>query len=186
MKIFNYCSIALLSISILSCSSAKSPEVTVAQMQELDALMKGKSINFEARWARPLVTTSLNSIANAGLLPPGSNINNIDLTGNTNYFRISGDSVSGYFPYYGEKQLGGGGYPPNNNAIQFDGVPEDFQIVKNAKGYQVTFDIQNQTETYQVKAQVFPSKKGNININSTHRFPIAYTGNFEEYMTTEE
>ncbi|MEM9362096.1 MAG: DUF4251 domain-containing protein [Bacteroidota bacterium] len=176
MKSVGKVSILFFLILALSCKSTSSPEVTAQQIKELEEIMDNKSFEFRAQWARPLVTSSLNSVGNAGLLPQGSNINNIDLTGNANYFRMYGDSVAAYFPYYGEKQLGGGGYPPNENSIKFEGIPEKVNIEKNQKGYNIKFYIKYKIETYQVNAQLFPSKKGNININSTHRFPITYQG----------
>ncbi|PRX54829.1 uncharacterized protein DUF4251 [Flagellimonas meridianipacifica] len=167
----------------VGCASTSAPEITSEQIKELDAIVNSKSFEFKARWARPLVTSSLNSVANAGLLPQGSTINNIDLVGNNNYLRMNGDSVVAYFPYFGERQLGGTAYLGSNNAIEFEGVPGNMKINKNEKGYMVAFDIKHKTETFQVNAQLFPNKKSNININSTHRFPISYIGNFEK---TEE
>ncbi|WP_422859956.1 DUF4251 domain-containing protein [Flagellimonas sp. S174] len=167
----------------MGCASTSTPEITAKQMKELETIVNSKSFEFNARWARPLTTNSLNSIANAGLLPPGSTNNNIDMTGNSNYFKMSGDSIKAYFPYFGERQLGGAGYLGSDNAIQFEGIPENMKMDKNEKGYTLAFDIKNKTETYQVNAQFFPNKKGNININSSHRFPISYTGNFKK---TEE
>ena len=163
----------------MSCSSAKDPVATEEQKKELETLVNNKRFEFRARWARPLVTSSLNSVANAGLIQQGSTINNVDLTGNANFLKMEGDSVSAYFPYYGERQLGGV-YPPTDNAIKFEGIPEDLKVSENTKGYQIKFNISNKTETYQIIAQLFPSKKGNININSTHRQPITYVGTVSE------
>lgn len=177
MKLVGKVSILFLLVFSLSCKSTSSPEVTAQQIKELEEIVDNKSFEFSAKWARPLANSSLNSIANAGLFPPGSNNNAIDLTGNTNYFRMVGDSVKAYFPYFGEIQLGGAGFLGSNNAIQFEGVPENIKMEKSSKGYQITFNIQNKTETYQVDAKLFPNKKGNININSSHRLPISYSGN---------
>ncbi|MEM9362090.1 MAG: hypothetical protein AAGA43_05615 [Bacteroidota bacterium] len=46
-----------------------------------------------------------------------------------------------YFPYFGEIQLGGAGFLGSNNAIQFEGVPENVKMDKDSKGYQITFRI---------------------------------------------
>ena len=170
----------------LSCSATKDPEATAEQIKELDEIVSNKSIDFIARWARPLTTTSLNSVANAGLIAPGSTVNSIDMTTNPNYFKMVGDSVTAYFPYYGEIQLGGGGYPQNDNAIQFNGIPQNLRVDKDKKGYKIRFNIKDDTETYQVNAQLFPNKKGIFNINSSHRTPISYSGNFEELQEKSE
>ena len=170
----------------LSCSSSKSPELTAEQIKELDEIVSNKSIEFKARWARPLTSTSLNRIASAGLIEPSSNINNIDMTTNQNYFRMVGDSVMAYFPYFGEIQLGGGYYPQNNNGIQFNGIPQNFSVDKDKKGYKIRFNIKDNTETYQVNAQLFANKKAVLNINSSHRTPITYSGNFDEFQEKSE
>ncbi|MEM9075914.1 MAG: DUF4251 domain-containing protein [Bacteroidota bacterium] len=183
MKSVRKVSMLIFLVLVLGCKSTSSPEVTAQQLEELDAMVNNKSFEFVARWARPLTTSSLNSIANAGLLPPGSTNGAIDMTGNANYFKMSGDNVKAYFPYFGERQLGGAGYLGSNNAIEFEGIPENIKMDKNPKGYKISFDIQNKTETYQVSAQLFPNKKGNININSTHRFPITYEGTITESTT---
>ncbi|WP_435625755.1 DUF4251 domain-containing protein [Flagellimonas sp.] len=175
MKRFGYVIVALCFGVAMSCSSAKDRVVTEEQKKELETLVNNKTFEFKARWARPLVTSSLNSVANAGLIQQGSTINNVDLTGNANFLKMTGDSVSAYFPYYGERQIGGA-YPPTDNAIKFEGIPEDLKVDQNSKGYQIRFNISNKTETYQVTAQLFPNKNGNININSTHRLPISYVG----------
>lgn len=176
MKRLSYIIMFLGLVITLSCSSTKNHEATAEEINALNDLVQQKEFEFTARWAKPLTTTALNSVINAGLLPPGSTVNNIDLTGNSNYLRMQGDSVMAYLPYFGERQLGGAGYNPSNTAIQFEGVPDELEVNKKGNGYQISFNIRNKTETYQVNAQLFPNKRGSININSSHRFPIVYTG----------
>ncbi|TAI48843.1 DUF4251 domain-containing protein [Flagellimonas allohymeniacidonis] len=171
----------LISLALLiGCSSSQNKKFTAQQLEELDALIEAKSFEFVANWARPLTTSAFNQIATAGLLLPGSTPNNIDLTGNANYFRMVGDSVYAYFPYYGERQMGAV-YPGTDNSIHFQGIPDDFSMERNEKGYKFSFTINDRTETYQVNAQWFPSKTGNININSSQRFPIAYSGRIDTF-----
>ena len=55
---------------------------TLAETKALDELVVSKRFEIESDWALPLATNSLNSIANAGLLPPGSSANRISLVGN--------------------------------------------------------------------------------------------------------
>lgn len=181
MRLSLYLMVSVFILFVLGCASSKNSEIAVQQTKELDALMENGSFHFIAQWARPLPSTGLNSIASSGLLPPGSNVGNIDLMGNTNYLKMSRDSVAAYFPYFGEHQIGGGGYPPTDTAIQFDGIPKNLSVEKNQKGYKVKFKIVHGTETYRINAQLFPSKKGNINIISSHRFPIAYIGDLKAF-----
>nr|WP_299344890.1 DUF4251 domain-containing protein [Allomuricauda sp.] len=171
-------------ILLVGCSSTKNTKYTLEEKQEFDELINSKSFEFVANWARPLTTAAHNSVISSGLLLPGSTPNNIDLTGNANYFRMVGDSVYAYFPYYGERQMGAV-YPGTDNAIHFEGIPKNFSLKKSEKGYKCFFTINDKTETYQINAEWYPSKTGNININSSQRFPIAYSGRVEEYSKEE-
>ncbi len=168
---------------ILGCASTPKPEASDEQIQDLAGLIFEQSFEIEANWAIPLATGSLTSIANAGLLPPGSTLNRIDLFGNSSYLRVTKDSVKAQLPYYGERQMGGGTYGNNQYGIQFEGIPKDFEIVPNKKkrGYTMRFTISTQTETFQVAALLFPDQSSTININSTHRTPIGYRGRVSEY-----
>ena len=125
----------------------------------------------------PLTTNSLNQISNAGLLPPGSVANRINLIGNANYLRIKGDSISAFLPYFGERQLAGG-YNNNNVGIQFNGIPKEYSVTKDEKKQQhnIRFNINNNTENFQVYITVFPNMTATMNINSSHRFAISYSG----------
>lgn len=160
------------------CFSSKT-NVSTVNDKALEELVKTKSFEITSEWAQPHITSGMNSIANTGLLPTGSSISNISLIGNSNYLRINKDSVSGYLPYYGERQMGGR-YGSISTAIQFDGIPKDYEIKKGKKeGYEIQFSIadkNNPTENYKVYIQLFQSLSSSININSSHRFFIRYKG----------
>ncbi|MGB5370884.1 MAG: DUF4251 domain-containing protein [Flavobacteriaceae bacterium] len=150
---------------------------TLAETKALDELVVSKRFEIESDWALPLATNSLNSIANAGLLPPGSSANRISLVGNPNYLKVQGDSISAYLPYFGEQQMGAG-YNNEGIAVQFKGVPVSYEVVKhqNRQRYEINFVIRNKTETYTVNLLLYPKKASVINVISTHRFMIRYEG----------
>jgi hypothetical protein len=150
---------------------------TLSETKVLDDLVASKMFEIESDWALPLATNSLNSIANAGLLPPGSSANRISLVGNPNYLKIHGDSISAYLPYFGEQQMGAG-YTSEGGAVQFNGVPISYEAIKDEKRqrYEINFRIRNKTETYTVNLSLFPKKVSVINVISTHRFTIRYEG----------
>ncbi len=161
----------------LGCgSSSKTPDAT-ADSKLLEEMVAQKSFEIHSDWASPLVTTSVASISNAGLLPPGSTANRISLIGNSNYFKVMGDSVSAYLPYYGERQFGGG-YNSDGGAIRFKGVPRDYEITtdENTKIRELRFQIKDKTENYRVLVQLYPNLTSNINVNSSHRLSIRYGG----------
>ncbi|MEM9143082.1 MAG: DUF4251 domain-containing protein [Bacteroidota bacterium] len=182
MKVFF---LGLFSFVLFSCGgSLKGVEAAKAHAR-LDALVQQRSFEIVADWAMPQMTNSMTSVANSGLLPPGSAGNRINLIGNPNYLRIQSDSVSAYLPYYGERQMGAGYNSTDRNAITFNGVPKDFEIVKKKRdpGYDVTFGINNETEFYTVQLSLFPNLTGQIIVNSSQRFVIRYSGDIKEINT---
>lgn len=174
----------LLTIVFLSCASNPKPKVSAAEIEKLDSLIAGKSFEIEATWARPLVTHSINSVENAGLLPWGSTADLIDISGSNSYLRIKVDSLVANLPYFGERQLGGT-YNNNNNGIQFEGVPKDLKIVKekNNQVYRLDFIIRGDIETYDVSVRVYPNLNSSINITSSHRTAISYNGQIRTFSS---
>ncbi|MBC29975.1 MAG: hypothetical protein CMH48_03935 [Muricauda sp.] len=171
----------LLLVSVVGCGTSSIPKASPEQLAELENLVENKKIFFEAEWAMPLTTNSLNQISNAGLLPPGSTANQINLIGNNNFLKIDGDSVSAYLPYYGERQMGGG-YGQTNTGIKFEGGPTDFEISKDDKKntYSIKFDVNDRSEAFQVNMTLFPNMTASVNINSNERFSIRYQGTVKE------
>ena len=138
--------------------------------------------NYEinSTWDFPLMTQGLTSIANAGLFMPGSNANRIDLMGNFNFLKVIGDSVAVSLPYFGERRMGGG-YGNNDNGINFNGIPDTYSIQWDEKKnrYHIKMEVKQKTETLQFNISVFPSLKADINVNSTHRTSIGYSGDIK-------
>ncbi|MEO1010973.1 MAG: DUF4251 domain-containing protein [Bacteroidota bacterium] len=174
--------VGVLVFLMVSCASSSEMSGTLDQKKKLDNMVFYKSFEMIADWAQPQMTNAMNSVANSGLIPPGSAPGQISLIGNPNYLRVKGDSVSAFLPYYGERQMGGG-YNTNQGAsIKFDGIPRDFKITKRKrkKGYTATFDISDNTESYKVTLSLFPNLRGNIIVNSSQRFVIRYSGSIRE------
>ncbi|UII75796.1 DUF4251 domain-containing protein [Flagellimonas sp. HMM57] len=182
MNIFFKYRFFLLSFMLVGCASQQ--KNTVEEIEKLDKLIAKKSFEIRPRWARPLVSNSLNSIANAGLLPLGSTANQIDLMGTSSHFRILGDSVMAKLPYFGERQMGAA-YNSTNGGIQFSGIPKNLKIKKqdSGKGYKIDFQINNNTETYNVSVNLHPNLQSRINVNSSHRNMISYSGQAYAYST---
>tara|TARA_R110002051_G_scaffold56046_9_gene104071 strand:+ start:67444 stop:67986 length:543 start_codon:yes stop_codon:yes gene_type:complete len=162
---------------ILGCSSAKR---TIADNHPIHSLVSSKSYQFNAHWANPMVTQSLTSIANSGLIQPGSNISRINLAGNSNYIKLAGDRISAILPYFGERQIGGG--YGTSSGIEFNGIPADYQQVFDTKSstYSINFTIKDNTEQYFVRMMIFPSKSTTVSVSSTNRNSIRYDGEIVE------
>ncbi len=162
---------------LVGCGGSQDVVVTEAQSKALDDLVTQKSFQIESDWAYPLVTNSFSNVANSGLLPPGNNANAINLTGNSNYIKMYGDSISMYLPFYGERRLVGG-YNNKDIAIKYDGVAQEIEITKNDKkqAYEIEFLARNRTESFRVFITVSPGLTANISINSSHRTSMRYRG----------
>ncbi|MFD0932225.1 DUF4251 domain-containing protein [Psychroflexus salinarum] len=160
--------------TMMSCGTSR--EVSAEDKSRLDQIINNQFFKIEAQFARPLTTNALSQIANAGLLAPGDNASRINLQGNSAYLKFEGDTVSADLPYFGERQMGGG--YSRNTGIEFEGVPKDLEIEKDADKnfYNIKFNISDETENYQIVLKLYPSLDAFININSSQRFPIRYDG----------
>lgn len=172
MKVFNVC-LSFIALILLSCGTSK---VTLEQINALDQLVKNQKFSIESDWAYPMTTTAVQQVLNSGLLPPGNSAGRINLISNANVLTISGDSISSYLPYFGERQMNVE-YGGRDAAIQFDGLMEDYKI-KSLKNhdYQITFKAKSKSETFDVFITITPSLKSNIILNSATRRSIRYTG----------
>ncbi len=163
-----------------SCGSAPKALVGSDESTEVDRLVKERAFRIESDWARPLTTSSLNQVSNAGLLPAGSTASRINLIGNPNYLDLNGDRVNAYLPFYGEQQMGLA-RTRIDNAIKFEGVPEDLTIeeTEDRSAYEMRFNIKDVTESYRVTVLLYPNKRTLISVFSSHRFPMKYEGEIE-------
>ncbi len=172
-------------LTMMGCGSSSSvSELTPEEYQAFEDLVHNGNYEIRARWARPVSLNSLTALANAGLLAPEDTPSRINLLDNPGYLRVIGDSLSVYLPYYGDRQIGGG-YNTLNNAIRFDGIPKKMELEKDekSKGYRLKMTMDNNTETYTVAAKLAPNSFSTINVNSTHRSGISYSGDFQAYDT---
>lgn len=170
--------IALLCLigTLWSCGSAENAASTSLKNQVLDNLLEQKSFVIESEWAQPMSTSAMNSIATSGLFMPGNSGSNISLIGNPNYLKVEGDTISAYLPFFGERQMSGG--YGDKSAIEFKGIPNNLKISKNSKNnsYTMLFNITENIEVYQVTITLFNNLNSNIQINSSHRNFMRYTG----------
>ncbi len=176
--------LALGLFSLVSCGSSR--EASSEDLARLDKLIEDRYFEIENKWAMPLATNSMNQIANAGLLPPGDTASQINIQGDSNYFKFEGDTVSAELPYFGERQMGGG--YNQDTGIKFKGVPEDLEIIneEDKNHYTINFNISEETENYQISLRLYPNLNALIHVNSSNRFTINYRGNLKELNIPEE
>ena len=184
MKTLGSITILFLGVLLIGCSASKAP-ISTEEKAKLDELVQSEALHLEARWANPLSTRSMNSIATSGLLPPGTSPNRIDIIGTTSYLKMEKDSVFAILPYYGERQFGST-YNPADVGIRFKGVPENYEMAYNEKKqqYEFQFDVINdQGEGFNVNGTLFPNFRTIFYINSTERMTIGYSGTFDAIET---
>lgn len=158
-----------------SCKSAGS-KVTTAQIQTLENLVASKRFKIESNWAYPQSTAATMQVLNSGILPPGNTAGSINLIGNYNFLTISGDSISSYLPYYGERQMNAG-YTNNDGAIQLKGLIKDYSVQKSKKqSITITCEARSDQEVYNVRIRIFPNLRSYITILGASRTSISYSG----------
>lgn len=144
----------------------------------LEEMMENRTFQIASSWAQPQVTLAMQQLGNAGMLPQGSTVGNIDISSTSNYLKMENDSVKAELPFYGERQFGGG--YNNSGGIAFEGVPNDLQIEKAKKdAYDIRFNIRDKNssaESYQVYIKLFPNLTSTITVNSNQRYSIQYRG----------
>ena len=181
MKKNQYPLVALIILLVLSACGSSKPSYTSEQIEELNKLVESKSFLFEAEFANPLATQSMNAVSNAGLLPPGSAVNRINLMGTNNFLEVKGDTVSANLPYYGERQIAGA-YNNSDVGIQFNGVSENFKMSYNETkaAYEFEFTAKNKSEIFNINGVLFANNTVSLYVNSSQRLTINYQGILKE------
>ncbi len=154
------------SLLLISCGTANKP-VTESQASQVKQWASDKEFTIESDWAIPF---------------GGSQIN---LIGNPNSLTFDGTTVSAYLPFFGERQSG---YVLDGGGIEFDGEPENLQMLYNQKKQSSTikFDISEKGEDYQVTIILYDNKKSTITVNSSQRDMMRYNGEVEALPESEE
>ena len=168
--------LAVLLIIIIGCKSADSAG-KVAQALETKNLVENTDFEIGFTWANPLFTNEIAQISNSNLLPLESRSGRINLLGTANYIKKRGDSLEIYLPYYGTRQIGVQ-MGSNNGAIEFTGIPTDYNLEYNEKKRhsEISFKMKEDTERYRVYVTIDANKNVQVNLNSTQRTSIKYTG----------
>ncbi len=161
---------------LVSCGSSQDLKVSAEKNKVLTELVAQKKFEILSDWASPMASRSLNALANSRLFPWGSTANNINLSGNGNHFRMYGDSISMYLPYYGERQISNG-YNTNNN-LEFDGIADECDISYHEKKqrYLIKLRLKKNTESFVVSVLLYNNLSSDITVISNHRTSISYRG----------
>ena len=175
IKLLFTTSLAIQLLILAGCGGTKKT-LSAEAWSQMEQLVTVRNFQFSAQWAEPLQTGSMNQIANAGLIPPGSNVNRIDLTGTANYFNMQGDEVEMQLPYYGERQINQ--TYGRAEGMAYEGTAMDIRTKKNEKNgyYDLDFHLKNKTELLQCSLRVFPGMRTILTVYSSQRNMIRYVG----------
>lgn len=173
-------------VLFLGCGSASKLQQNPQALSDFISFVDQKSFEFSADIAYPMATQAFNSVANSGLLPPGSNAGAIQLIGISSYVKIYGDSVAGDLPFYGERQFGGG--PMSKTGIEFKGIPDSYSQTYNEskERYEITFDISGETGRHMVNMILFPNKSANVLVTGNQQNSIRYSGSVVQIESDTE
>lgn len=162
--------------ALLGCKSSK---MAIDDTHPIHALVSSKNFAFTAKSANPMVTQSLNAVANSGLIAPGSTISRIDLSGNNSYLKVFGDSVSANLPYYGERQFGGG--YGSATGVEFKGEPDNYlqEFDTDKQKYTISFQITDKSDRYTILMDVYPSQSSTVYVTMANRNAIQYDGSIK-------
>lgn len=179
MKTFpNYRNIlAVLSIIIMtSCAGSRLNE-TPEQKAAVDNAISSKDFTVAIEVMEPRVTFAVQNVANELLRNTGNTANRVSLDGQGYELKIKNDSVITRLPYVGERQMGGG-YNNLDTGIIVDGPITNYQEKTDSKKGEtiITMDAMNGAETYSIQLTIQQYGFTRVNVNSSQRNSIAYSG----------
>ncbi|AUS06747.1 DUF4251 domain-containing protein [Pseudotamlana carrageenivorans] len=164
--------LAIFAVFLMACGSNKTP-ATEAELDRLAAIVKNKDFKIVSDWAYPTTTMAMQQAAR--LLPPGNQGGSVNLIGNSNFLTISGDSITSYLPYFGERQMGGS-YGGDDSVIAFKGLMKNYNVTqKKDSSYDISFEAQSKSENFQVNITLFPNLKSEMILRGNKRTAIRYS-----------
>jgi len=179
-------SILVLLIVFISCTSTKI--VTEAQQKEMVLWGNETPFKIVSHRASPTPTAAFSAVANSGLLAPGNTAANISLIGNVNFFKMDGDTISAYLPYFGERRFGFN-FGSNEGGISFNDKPLIEEISYNVKKQRVEMHFrikqERDNEVYDILIFIFANHSTHISVNSSERTPINYYGKIKPLETKD-
>ena len=166
---------SLFMLLFLSCHTSK-PTINQVDVDALNTLLNSRQFHIESHMAYPQVTMAMQQVLSAGVLGPGNMAGSISLIGNENFLKISGDSITSYLPYFGERQMQVN-YGGRDTGIEFKGIVKNYKTEKNNDhSYTVSFEAQSNSENFNVILRLFPNLNSDITLSGNARSPIRYSG----------
>ncbi|WP_163399288.1 DUF4251 domain-containing protein [Flavobacterium fluviatile] len=131
-------------------------ERELQKQKEIEGLINSKNFVFEAQ----------------KVMPQGGRMLNLDY--NTYFLKFSEDKTTCDLPFFGRGfnvPYGGG-----DGGIKFEGVPENIQIEKKKKSYNIKAVVKGKDDVYNLFLSVFFDGGASLSVNSNNRASISYDG----------
>lgn len=186
--------VLLLSVSLvsLSCGSAEDQATAAVQQKNFDALvhlLESKEFRIDIQTAHPFNTAATTQVLSQLSPYTGNTVGRINVHGAGHYLEVSGENAKGSMPYFGEQLQGGANAGKIDIGVDIDGEIADFQLIKNdkKKRVQIEFDTEDSTnpsENYEVLMTFFVNRRVEVQVTSSQRTNIRYTGSVEEIEDT--
>ncbi|RED45294.1 uncharacterized protein DUF4251 [Winogradskyella eximia] len=174
---------------LITLWNCKSKDITASEkyadnLTTLKILQEKEIYNIEIDVAYPFVKAATQQVANTLFLSrTGNTANRIDVRGDGYFINIVKDSVKGDLSFMGERRLSGGTYGMNRG-IAFEGVPKNLEksIDKKNNKLEIKFSINQNgepSEKYDVRLLIFPNNKAEVEITSTFKTFMRYSGTLQ-------
>ncbi|NCT10826.1 MAG: DUF4251 domain-containing protein [Flavobacteriia bacterium] len=153
---------------------------TLSEIENFKRVVNEKNFEITATSATPVAFANTKGLEN--LLPPGSNLANINLINIQNYIKVQNDSLQIALPYYGELQIA---TAYNADAgINFEGVSKTakFEFKEQKSTYQINYVVQLKNKIINIFITLFANNRCCFVINSSNRTSITYNGTWKEIM----
>jgi hypothetical protein len=172
--------VLFLLLTIVSCGTHKNGLPKADKSKEVNSYVSQKEFEINNEWAIPTATNSMLLAFNAGLLAPGNNAANIDLTNSANHFRMMKDSVSIYLPFFGESRAISTRL--TDASIVFDGIPKEIKQSYNEKKKEHVYNMKvvHKRESYRIKVYLRDDASSYITVSSPRRSFISFKGKVHE------
>ncbi|WP_262887133.1 DUF4251 domain-containing protein [Winogradskyella litoriviva] len=157
-----------------------------SDLNKLQMLIDKDAYYIDIEAVYPMNTAATQQVANALFLSrTGNSASRIDVAGDGHFIHIKSDSVKGNLSFFGERRLSGGHYGSTNGGIVFDGLSKNYEktINKKKRKLEIKFTTNQKdeiSETYEIKIEIFPNNNVNVNIASTFKSFINYTGTLRD------
>jgi len=152
IKIFLLLSVSVLGASLITKAQDKKPG-------EIKTMIESRNYIFKAQMANPQNGSSRQ------LTPE------YDLT-------ISGDTIISYLPYFGRAYVAPTN--PSEGGIKFTSTKFEYNPVKDEKAWKITIKPKDDREVQQLFLEVFDNGRATLQVISTNRQGISFTGYVEE------